>query len=583
MTDSLISLALRRALARLAWPDSWETGSPIERLRFAGRKLTEWRDFPTAWRREMFPRRQRIDELFKQIEEVAAFLKTAKRANDNLVESLKPLREFRVRTFQYLNQEQPDYDTLEALLVRLSREIVKDTRKGSGPFAEGVTRDQALIVRHELVEAVTHFARRADADLAAVLREELQDLVNEYDRLKHRAGKLDFLDLLIQVRNLVRDDKPVRIYLQKRYTHLFVDEFQDTDPLQAETLLLLAADDPDEDNWLEVTPVPGKLFLVGDPKQSIYKFRRADVLLYRMILDSLKNRGVRMVRLTKSYRAVRPIQEAVNNAFRPVMTGDAQSAQAEYSDLEEHWPEHDGQPSTIALPVPYPYGSKRIAKSKIDLCLPETIGAYVEFLIRESGWKVRDPEDHQRKVPIAARHIAILFRRFTNFGNDLTRDYVRSLEARGIPHLLVGSKSFHDREEIETIRAALTAVEWPDDELSVYSTLRGSLFAIEDELLFRYRLEAGRLQPFAKQAPKVQAPNVSEGVPGEFLSIRQALDLLRDLHRARNSRPIADTVHELLEATRAHAGFALRPAGHQVLANVNRIADRVSGSAKAFQ
>ena len=68
--------------------------------------------------------------------------------------------------------------------------------------------------------------------------------------------------------------------LQARFTHVFVDEFQDTDPLQAEILLLLAADDPDEVDWTRVRPVPGKLFLVGDPKQSIYRFRRADVALY---------------------------------------------------------------------------------------------------------------------------------------------------------------------------------------------------------------------------------------------------------------------------------------------------------------
>ena len=63
--------------------------------------------------------------------------------------------------------------------------------------------------------------------------------------------------------------------------------------------------------------------------------------------------------------------------------------------------------------------------------------------------------------------------------------YVDALEARGIPHLLVGGKAFHDREEVETIRAALAAIEWPDDELSVFATLRGSLFAIDDEAAAR--------------------------------------------------------------------------------------------------
>ena len=90
-------------------------------------------------------------------------------------------------------------------------------------------------------------------------------------------------------------------------------------------------------------------------------------------------------------------------------------------------------------------------------------------------------------VPIEPRHVCILFRRFLQFGEDVTRPYVEALEARGVPHLLVGGKSFHDREEVETIRAALAAIEWPDDELSVFATLRGALFAIDDETLLEYR------------------------------------------------------------------------------------------------
>ena len=121
---------------------------------------------------------------------------------------------------------------------------------------------------------------------------------------------------------------------------------------------------------------------------------------------------------------------------------------------------------------------------------------FCEWLVRESGWKVRDPEDPSTLVPLASRHICLLFRRFTNYGKDITRDYVRALEAREIPHLLAGSKSFHSREEVETLRAALTAIEWPEDELSVFATLKGSLFAIPDNLLLRFHHEIGRLHPF---------------------------------------------------------------------------------------
>src|SRR5205823_409431 len=116
----------------------------------------------------------------------------------------------------------------------------------------------------------------ADADLAACLHRDLGSLVTAYEDLKRRAGKLDFLDLLLLARNLVRDNHVVRNELQQRYTHFLIDEFQDTDPLQAEIMLLLAANDPVERDYLAALPVPGKLFLVGDPKQSIYRFRRAD-------------------------------------------------------------------------------------------------------------------------------------------------------------------------------------------------------------------------------------------------------------------------------------------------------------------
>ena len=84
------------------------------------------------------------------------------------------------------------------------------------------------------------------------------DLVEQYDQLKRRAGKLDFVDLLLLARDLVRDKPEVRRYLQDRFTHIFIDEFQDTDPLQAEILLLLAADDPAQSDWLQRHAEAGK-------------------------------------------------------------------------------------------------------------------------------------------------------------------------------------------------------------------------------------------------------------------------------------------------------------------------------------
>src|SRR5262249_44200151 len=149
-------------------------------------------------------------------------------------------------------------------------------------------------------------------------------------------------------------------------------------------------------------------------------------------------------------------------------------------------------------PAPWPYAKHKLAKTSINACLPETIVAFVEWLVQESGWKVRDVEDSEKLVPGAPRHVCLLFRRFVNWGQDLTRDYVGPFEAPNIPHLLVGSKSFHKREEVETLRAALSAIEWPEDELALFAALKGSLFAIDDSTLLRFRHEVGPLHPFRK-------------------------------------------------------------------------------------
>ncbi len=557
------SPALRRALARLAWGDTWNNGTAVEQLQYAGRELTKWRDFPTPWRRPAFERLRLIDDLVRYVSDLADLSEKARRPNDALRTSLRPAREFKRWIQRAKEAGSRDYDIVEALLIKFLRDLKKNLKNGSGIFSDQLSREQVLLCRDNMIAALTAFKDDADADLAASLRDEMWDLVEKYDAMKRRAGKLDFVDLLICARDLVRDNAEVRRYFQERFTHIFVDEFQDTDPLQAELLLLLCADDPAETDWLAATPKSGKLFAVGDPKQSIYKFRRADVVLYQQIKQGLAERGVGIVHLTTSHRALEPIQECVNASFAPEIVEDIAAGQAQYSPLAGGAAAITDQPHVIALPAPRPYGSARKSLKAIEACLPDAVAAFTSWLLNESGWRVRDAENDGQLTPISPRHICVLFRRFTNYGADLTREYVKALEAREIQHLLVGSKSFHAREEVQAMRAALAAIEWPDDELSVYATLRGSLFAISDEALLAFKHMNGRLHPFR--------PSASTGETA--CDTRKALDVLADLHRERNRRPIAATINALLDATRAHAGFALRPAGHQVLANVNRIRD----------
>ncbi len=558
------SPTLSRVLSRLATWKSYPPVSPLSRLRDAAWQLAEWRDFPRPWRRDPFDRDAAIDRLVEEVDRVARASQLCDYKQDYLRIALRPARFFRRALEKSEELRGRDYDDLEAGLLELLRGLRSDKRKGRGRFSPTVSRQQMLEWREALLERLEEFKTRADADLAAGLRDEFGELLEGYEELKKRRGALDFVDLLVRARDLLRNVREVRSYFQGRFSHLFVDEFQDTDPLQAEILLLLAADDPDQSDWTKIRLTTGKLFVVGDPKQSIYRFRRADVLLYQQVKAVLQRAGARLLYLSRNFRSIRPLQEAVNSAFEPIMREDRESGQPGYVGLLEHLGPVEGQPEAVVLPVPAPYGYYNVSRYSVERGQPAIVGAFLQWLLEESGWKVHDPEEPRSLVPLLPQHVCILFRRFLSWNRDVTRPYIEQLESRGLPHVLVGSRTFHQREEVEALRAALTAVEWPDDELAVFATLKGSLFAVGDGALFRFRREIGRLHPFQKLPPDLD---------GELQPVAQGLQLLARLHGERNSQPIVQIVQELMEYTRAHAGFAFRPAGEQVLSNLQKVCD----------
>jgi ATP-dependent helicase/nuclease subunit A len=549
------SPALSRALARLAWRDDSE---PLDSLRLAAWSLAEWRDFDAPWERRGFDRDARLEALVGQAAGVVELRRQGR--PDRVYRDLQPVAELVQRVEKARAAGRLDWNAVESEMLRLPNQLRWLPPGG---------KTAVLAAWEELKTAIAEFALDADADLAAQLRDELWEVVGLYQQEKRKAGQLDFMDLLLCARDLLRHDV-ARAQLQRLYDRIFVDEFQDTDPLQAEILLLLAAEDPAERDWLRARPGPGKLFVVGDPKQSVYRFRRADARLFHRICADLLAGGASRGELKSSTRSTQAIQSFVNAAFGTRIP--------EYLALEGGVAGLPDQPGVIALPMPRPYGSRNLSNKKIEECSPDAVAAFIDWLCRDSGWKVRD-RSTGGWVAIQPEHICILFRRFTNFGTDLTQEYVRKLEARGIPHLLVGSKSFHRREEVGSLRAALRAVEWLDDELSVFAVLRGSLYAIPDDVLLRFKNAHGTFHPMRE---------LPDDLDPDFAPIRDAFTLLRELHKLRNYRPIADTVHALLEATRAHAGFAFRKGGERVLANVYRLIDlarsfEVGGAATSFR
>lgn len=544
---------LRRALHRFAAEDS-----PTEALLAAGRTMLEWRDYATPWRRDPFERGPAIDTVATALRALADLVRLGTAA-DPLFRACAPAGELHRDVERLVAAVPRPDDALEALLARAAadRDFVAPARGGRGTwYAAGVTR-QAVVDAHAVfLTALLSFARAANADLAALLHGELAATMLAFEAATARSGHVDFLDLLLRAREVLRGDAGVRRQLQERFSHLFIDEFQDTDSVQAEVLLLLAADDSAEADWRRTRPVPGKLFLVGDPKQSIYRFRRADVAAYREVRDLLVARGATLLTLETNFRTVPAIQRVVNAAFAGPMAEGAPH-QCGYVPLRPDRPALPGQPAVVALPIPHPFGpSQQPTKKCCRQSQPQAVAAFLQWLLTASGWRVTGRDG--APVPVAPQHVCLLFKQFVDYRDDLTRPYLDALEARDLPHLLVGGRALHDREEIGTVRAALRAIEDPGEDLALYATLRGSLFGLSDLVLFEYRSRTGRITPF----------RIPEALPTHLVPVADALRIVLDLHRRRNRRPIAETLGRLLETTRAYAGFAFRPNGEQVLANV---------------
>ena len=514
-------------------------------------------------------------------------------------------------------------------------------------------------VRDGFLARLEVFRAKVGADLAALLREDLRPLLGKYERTtggggrereaadrnataetdaaaekaltgyeeaKRTAGRLDFEDLLLRTRDLLRDDPGAREELRARFTHILVDEYQDTDPVQTEILFLLTAADPPGGDWLRAVPTPGRLFLVGDPKQSIYRFRRADVRHYLQVKEHLLARGAAEVRLTTNFRSVPGICEFVNGVFEPLFgaagggrapeaarrVGESESGdpldgseededdrevrQVEYAPIEARRSPLGNQAALAAIPVPDGGDIARNAR-EIERAEPAAVARFVRGLLK-SGLEVSDRTVARR--PVEPSDICLLFRRFRAFGRLIPQAYADALQQRDIPQALAAIPSYTSSTEIRAMRAALTAVEYPDDELQVYATLRGPLFAFSDEELFLYRERGGRLCPGAPgpppetpgpqpevPGPQPEVPGPQPEVPGpqpedadaSDRAIRDSLDFLDGLHRERNRRPVSRTIQDLLSRHRAETAFAFRKSADQVLANLRRLTQ----SAREFE
>ena len=353
-----------------------------------------------------------------------------------------------------------------------------------------------------------------------------------YDRIRRERGTLNFQDLLLKAAALLRDQPHVRAYFAERFTHLLVDEFQDTDPIQAEVMLLLTSQDPGETDWHRCLPRPGSLFVVGDPKQSIYRFRRADIVTYndvKRIITGSGNEGEKglLVRLSTNFRSTRPVIDWVNRVFEPEAGG---STEAPVSSLRFPVTDTETSPSYVSLVPGKTEGNQGELTGLLTLNVDESFGnmdeavewesdliaRYIRHALDNGVTVTRSAKDIEQGVPETASPndfmIVTRTRKYLSF-------YARALQNYGIPHQVTGGTALNEVEELKMLHACLRAVTRPDDPVTLVAALRSELFGVSDAMLYSLKKEGGRFS-FHAALPDSLPMNAAEALGGAF-------DLLR--------------------------------------------------------
>jgi ATP-dependent helicase/nuclease subunit A len=379
-----------------------------------------------------------------------------------------------------------------------------------------------------------------------------EEFVAGYEAARKADGVADFDDLLEWARDLLRDSPEARSYFRRRFPVLLVDEFQDTDPVQADLALCIASGEEPGEDWLELGPRPGSLTVVGDPKQSIYRFRRADIAAY----DSVR-RGPLVdgeARLVQNFRSVEGILRFANTVFDRVLV-EEEGLQPANTPLEVG----DAALSDESLSVCVVHGEPAdTSASAVRTEEARVLATTIQHAI-ESGWAVRDRETGAER-PATYGDVVVLVPRRTAL--DI---YLDAFRRAGVPVRAEGGRSFFQRQEVIDLANLLQAVDDPLDQIALVASLRSTCFGCTDEEIFLHRAAGNR---FDYRLDSVDSP----------ASVAEALALLRDLHDLRSRVSLAQLVRATLEKTRlveiALSGWD----GQQSAANLVKLADQ----ARAF-
>ena len=414
-------------------------------------------------------------------------------------------------------------------------------------------------LRDQVSAAVEDLRTDLAHDRLTTLARWLSRLGAVYAEDNHRASLLDFDQLLGETRDLLRRHPAVLADFQREFPVILVDEFQDTDSVQTEILRLLGAGaEADADGR------PRSLFLVGDPKQSIYRFRGADLENYNALRRAAFD-GDRTQYLSATHRPAPELAHWVNAALGRVMGEGGEDWEAAYRRLEpqplERLPERRG---VLYLELPR-FRSRKARVAEATETEARALAWLAARIVAEK-WQVRDPESGRLRAA-GAGDCVLLLRKLT-----LVDHYERAFAERDLAVRVIGGRHYYRRDEVHALLEILRALADPGDPVATVAALRGPGFGCSDSDLAAYALVPGGAR--LDHAAVTAAARLDAGPdPERARQTAAALALLAELRAAVAGRPLAEAVATVVERTGLVPFFALLDRGDQRVANLLKAVD----------
>ena len=412
----------------------------------------------------------------------------------------------------------------------------------------------------------------AEASLQAISL--AADVAEQYDSRKRELGMLDFDDLLIHARDLLigTERGELRKRLASQIRLLLVDEFQDTDPLQVELVKALCGDD-----YLR-----GKLFFVGDYKQSIYRFRGADPNVFRCLRDEIPVAG--RLPLSMNFRSRPAILDFVNALFSEELGPDYEplcSPREESADspaVEFLWandPVVGGDSSRRSASGDASYSPDEMGRrERLQRIEADWIGRRIRNML-EAGEKIVWDKDTKALRPVKLGDFALLFRALTN-----VEYYEEALRRYGIDYYLVGGHAFYSQQEVYDLLNLLRAIDIPGDEVSLLGVLRSPMFSLNDETLFWLAQQReGRSKGLAAGLFASDLPEELDDQQRQRAVLAAAR--LGDLRAMKDRLPVARLIQEAMERTGYDAMLLAEFLGERKLANLHKLVEQARGFDRA--